>query len=211
MKKTFKYLFYLLLFPILSAGLYFFIAYIFTLFPKLPSKNFSPLTEKAYILHNEIHSDIVLNIKELNMSSFPEFKEKKNGYLSFGWGDKETYLNTPNIDDISITTSLKALFLNTPSLMHVSYLKNIHLYKNVKTLQLTKEQLKKLEVSIVHSFNFQGEKYKGYGKEDFFYTAKGKYNIINTCNTWTGDKLRNVNVNMSYWTPFSHSVTAQLP
>ncbi|CAA6815923.1 MAG: Unknown protein [uncultured Sulfurovum sp.] len=182
----------------------------FTLFPK-KSINYPEQTKKVYILHNDLHSDIVFNIKELNISKFEKFKNKKFGYLSFGWGDKETYLNTLDIKDIKISTTLKALLINSPSLMHVSYLKDIHLYKNVKTIRLSKAQQKVLKKSILNTFNFQGTTYKGYAQEDIFYTAKGKYNLIDTCNTWTGDKLREVNVSMSHWTPFSWSVTTNLP
>jgi hypothetical protein len=63
----------------------------------------------------------------------------------------------------------------------------------------------------MQSFNFKEKTYKGYGREDFFYDAKANYNFINTCNTWTGDKLRESNVTMPYWTPFVWSVTSPLP
>ena len=210
MKKLLKYLLYFIFLILLSIGIYALTTYIFTLFPKKPINHLEQ-NKKIYILYNDFHSDIVFNIKELNMSKFPKFKNKKFGYLSFGWGDKETYLNTPDIKNIKISTTLKALFINSPSLMHVSYIRNIRQYKDVKTIKLSKEQQKVLKKSILNTFNFQEATYKGYGKQDIFYTAKGDYNFINTCNTWTGDKLREANVSMSYWTPISWSVTTDLP
>ena len=139
MKKTFKYLFYLLVFPLLIVTLYFFIAYVFIFFPKTTSKQIEQ-NENIHILYSSIHTDIVFNIRDINLSRFPKFKKKRNGYLAFGWGDKETYLNTPNIDDIKISTSLKALFINTPSLMHVSYIPNILRYKDIKQIKLSSIQ-----------------------------------------------------------------------
>ena len=162
-----------------------------------------------HLLYSTIHSDIVFNIKDINLSRFPEFKQKK-GYLAFGWGDKETYLSTPNIDDIKLSTSLKALFINTPSLMHVSYIHNILRYRDIKKIKLSDTQKEHLKVSIMQSFSVKKTSYKGYDKEDFFYTAKAKYNLVNTCNTWTGDQLRESNVSMAYWTPFVWSVTNSL-
>jgi len=210
MKKLFKYLFYFILFMFIIILSYIFIAYVFTLFPKKYPKH-QEAKKEIYLLYSQMHSDIVFNIQDLNMSHFLDFQKKKRGYLAFGWGDEETYLNTPNIADIKISTSLKALFINTPSLMHVSYVSNIHRYQNVKTIKLSNKQQTHLKASILKSFNFEEKTYKGYGREDFFYTAKGNYNLINTCNTWTGDNLRESNVSMSYWTPFSFSVTNAFP
>jgi len=210
MKKIFKYLFYLILSLLSIIGLYFIIAYLFTLFPKNSSKQIRE-TNIIHILYSDIHSDIVFNIRDINLSKLPEFKEKKNGYLAFGWGDKEVYLNTPEISNIRLSSSLKAFFINTASLMHVSYIPNISRYKDLKQIKLSSIQKKYLLNSIMKSFNFKGETYNGYGREDFFYDAKAKYNFINTCNTWTGDRLRESNVSMPYWTPFVWSVTSPLP
>ncbi|CAA6809252.1 MAG: Unknown protein [uncultured Sulfurovum sp.] len=214
MKKLLKYLFYLLLFPIFSTLIYLFVAYAFTLYPQNNEDN-SIKEQKIYLLYSAMHTDIVLDIKDLNRSLFPEFTQYHKGYLAFGWGDKETYLNTPTWDDLNILTSIKALFLNTPTLMHVSYIENIYHYKDIKTIKVSSQQKSKLKASILKSFNFQKNHYKsdykGYGRKDFFYEAKGNYNLINTCNTWTGDQLRSANISMYYWTPFAQSVTTALP
>lgn len=210
MKKTFKYLFYIVLIPIVSVFTYIIISYIFTLFPKEIPQSLNK-TKNVYILYNEMHSDIAFPIQDFNRSLFPEFQNKKTGYLLFGWGDKETYLNTPQWTDLTLSTTLKALFINTPTLMHVSYIPNIHKYLNVKTIKLSVSEKTYLKNAILKDFNFEGKHYKGYEEEDFFYTAHKPYNLINTCNTWTGDKLREANVSMPYWTPFASSVVNALP
>jgi uncharacterized protein (TIGR02117 family) len=210
MKKIFNYLLYLLFSLLFIVGLYFFVAFFFTLFPKKSSIE-TAKKHTIYILYSKIHTDIVFNINDINLSKFSEFKEKKTGYLAFGWGDKEVYLNTPEISNIQISSSLKAFFINTPSLMHVSYIHDLSRYKSVKNIKLSKTQKGHLKKSIMKSFNFKGKTYTGYGREDFFYAAKGNYNFINTCNTWTGDKLRESNVSMPYWTPFVWSITKTFP
>ncbi|CAA6821953.1 MAG: Unknown protein [uncultured Sulfurovum sp.] len=211
MKKLFKSLFYLLFLMLLTVIIYFLTVYTFSLFPKKVPKNEVAKNQTIYLLYDDMHSEIILNIQELNRSLFPEFSNKHKGYLAFGWGDKESYLNTPTWNDLSISTSIKALFSNTPTLMHVSYISNLQRFPNLKTIQLSKVEKKHLQTSILKSFDFNKKRYQGYGKEDFFYTAKGSYNLINTCNTWTGDQLREVNISMSYWTPLSANVTATLP
>jgi len=211
MKPILKRIFSFLLLLILTVVLYFLLAYLFTLFPKMADNKHEVKTKKIYILYNEMHSDIVFETKDLNLSNYPEFQKKTEGYIAFGWGDKETYLNTPTWNDIKVSTSLKALFINTPSLMHLTYYRDIHCYKSIKEIQLSKKQYKQLVRNILNSFKNNGKRYRGYGREDFFYTAKNAYNLIQTCNTWTGEQLRNVGVSMSYWTPLSQNVISSLP
>ncbi len=208
MKKLFRYLTYTTLLTVL---LYLLIAYIFTLFPKKTSVSIQEKKYSIYLLYNSIHTDILLNVKEFNLSELPIFMQKNRGYLSFGWGDQEVYLNSPNLSDITFTSTLKALFLNTPSLIHVSYLPHISNREKLKTIKLSKAQIEELKKSILQSFVFPKKRYRGYNREDFFYEAKGFYNLFNTCNTWTGDRLRDANVTMPYWTPFVWSVTSALP
>ena len=172
--------------------------------------------QTIYILYDSMHSDIVLEIKSINNKKLKtkpvSFSRDREGYLSFGWGDKETYLNTPTWNDIQLSTSLKALFINTPSLMHVTFYKDIHRFKNIKVIKLSQKGKEVLESSILKSFNLESNNsYKGYGKDDFFYPSVYNYNLFNTCNTWTGDRLREANVSMSYWTPLSSTVIDSLP
>ena len=195
--------------------LYISTAFLFSLFPS-QAKIFCSMgkKEKVYILYSDVHSDIVFNLENISeewIKNLPILKNKKQGYIAFGWGDKDTYLNTPTWDDIKISTSFKALFLNTPSLMHITYYPNINYFQGVKSISITKEQSKKMKKSILKSFNFKEKIYKGYGYNDLFYSSPFKYNLIYTCNTWTGDILRKSNIKMSYWTPFSNNVINSLP
>lgn len=208
MKKIFKLLIYPLVFLLLITALYISIAYIFTFFPKKVISQ-EEKKESVYILYNPIHTDIVLDIQEINLTNFPKFQKYKKGYLAFGWGDKETYLTTPTSNDFKVTTSLKALFLNTPSLMHVTYIADISRYKEVQIFPLSIQEKIHLKKHIMQTFTLSHKRYVGYGKEDFFYDAQGNYNLVKTCNTWTGDRLRDANVTMPYWTPFRWSVVSK--
>ena len=209
-KKAFKILRTLILGILLLLAFYFTLAYLLTFFPK-EVPNSASKEKSIYILYSDMHTDIVFKIEDINTQAFPEFNAYKKGYIAFGWGDKDTYLNTPTWDDLKVSTAFKALLLNTPSLMHVSYYSNIHYYKNVKTIMLSKAQQHYLEQRILENFSLPTKRYEGYGNEDYFYTATASYNIIHTCNSWTGDRLREANVSMSYWTPLSQNVTAMLP
>jgi len=212
--KVFKYLLYIILLIISITSLYLAVAYILTLFPQNIKTNLSK-NKTIYIYHDIMHSDIILNLKKSNYNwkkILPQLlRNKKTGYISFGWGDKETYLNTPLWSDLKISTAFKALFINTPSLVHVQYYYNINQNQYIKKLKVTPNQYKAIEQNILKSF---GSKpifvHKGYGKNDIFYSSIYKYNIINTCNTRTGDILRDSNITISYWTPISWCVINSL-
>jgi len=213
-KMIFKYIIKLLLLLLVIIITYFTLAYLLVYFPSNQEKD-KQKSEEIYISYNEMHSDIIIKIdtldkvlKEHIIKTIPY----KKGYLAFGWGDKETYLNTPTWNDIKISTSLKALFINTPSIMHISFYRNINRFKNIKIVKLSKEAKKRLEKSILKSFDLEKNKvYKGYGKNDFFYSSIYSYNMFNTCNTWTGNRLREANISISYWTPLSSNVINSLP
>ena len=214
--KLFKYLLYSLTTVISIVIIYITIAYLFTLFPHHSKIDENQKSKTIYLYYDSMHSDIILNIKDTEhnwQKLLPQLLEgKTRGYISFGWGDKETYIHTPRWSDLKITIALKALFVNTPSLMHIIYYNNINVGENIKKIDVTKSQYRNIENSVLKSF---GTKpillYKGYWGNDLFYYSPYRYNLIHTCNTWSGDILRESNITMSYWTPFSCCVVWFLP
>jgi uncharacterized protein (TIGR02117 family) len=164
-----------------------------------------------------MHSDIVIDSSSLG-NIFKDYLEDthrhREGYLAFGWGDRATYLNTPMWGDIELTTTLKALFINTPSVVHVHFYQEIKTFQNLKKVKLSYEEKELLIKSIFKSFDIkkiEKEKSQGYGKNDFFYPSIYQYNLFNTCNTWTGERLKESNISISYWTPFSYNIIDSLP
>jgi len=210
--RIFKYITYTILVFIIS---YLSLAYILVFFPN-KSKISNNLKDKIlYIYYNNMHSDIIINLKQTKTNwkkIFPKLLKENSGYIEFGWGDRDTYLNTPKWGDLKLSTGVKALFINTPSLIHTIYYKNINDFTNIKEIKVTQEQYEKVQRKILKSFGKEPIFVsKGYWDNDAFYNSNHKYNIFNTCNTWTGDILRECNVTMSYWTPFSFTIISSLP
>jgi uncharacterized protein (TIGR02117 family) len=211
--KYIKILFTMLLLLFTPIILYILTAYLLSFSPLNHKHSYSKKEEIIYIVYNNIHSDILFNLQDISdewIREFPILKDKKRGYISFGWGDKETYLTTPTWDQIKISTSLKALFINTPSLMHVTYYPSLQYFIDIKPINITHEQSKIIKKSIFKSFDFTKKFYHGYRSNDIFYASTYKYNFIYTCNTWTGDILHNAHVIMSCWTPFSRNIINSL-
>ena len=210
--KIAKSILKIFIFSLLLIVVYLSIAYTLTFFPSATDTT-AIKSEKVYILYNEMHSDIIIDIDSLK----PRFKaylsdiiQNREGYLAFGWGDRETYLNTPRWSDIKLSTTLKALFINTPSVVHINFFRRVDNFRDLKIIYLSKEQKKELIKSIFKSFKDKNY-YKGYGRDDLFYPSLHRYNLFNTCNTWTGDRLRDANISISYWTPLSYNVIKSLP
>jgi len=111
-------------------------------------------------------------------------------YYEFGWGDKAFYQSPKP----TIGITLKAVFLPTPSTMHVVAVPEppgIH-FPDSETIELRVSQtgLKNLIAGIAGSFALNDNKQavvgpKGLYGESRFFDATGSYYLSNTCNTWT--------------------------
>ena len=210
--KFIKILFTILLILLTPITLYLSTAFLLSFFPIQNSYQIKK-EKKVYIIYDNVHSDIAFNLEDISdewIKKLPIVKDKKKGYIAFGWGDKETYLNTPTWNKIKLSTSLKALFINTPSLMHITYYPSINCFIGVKPIKIDINQSKKIKTSIFKSFNFKKNIYNGYSYNDLFYDSSYKYNFIYTCNTWTGNVLREANISISNWTPFATNIINSL-
>jgi uncharacterized protein (TIGR02117 family) len=209
-KKLFLYIF-ILLSPFI---LYFIISFLLIFFPI--GEECKKSESAIYLRYTPFHTDLFIDAKSIDGEYFNKFKTltkgKKRGYLAFSWGDRGFFLKARNWDDLNITIAASALFINTPSLMHV-----IHWYylpkKDMVEIKLSTRCKKKLIDSIMHSFKYKKADLipldDSYGKYDKFYEATQSYNIFRTCNTWSGDRLRESGLKISLWTPIALQVVYQ--
>ena len=66
----------------------------------------------VYLNTNGVHLDIVIpieNVENLVLSGIKYNRNEK--YLSFGWEDKNFYINTPTWSDLTVNNAFRALFL----------------------------------------------------------------------------------------------------
>lgn len=178
---------------------------------------------EIFIQSNGIHTDFEMPVKNnlfnwnhlIPCSDF-ELADSTFQYISIGWGDKGFFLDTPTWADFKFSTALKATFGLSTTAMHVSYKRNKPKQSDsCKKLIISKEQYKKLIVYILSSFKTENKKtilinHAGYTSYDKFYEGEGTYNMFNTCNVWTGNGLRYIEVNIGAWTPFQGGVIDHL-
>lgn len=202
-KKTFKWILYFLLIPI-SYILVSLILGAITIDRKVDHK----VSDKSIFLStNGVHLDIVIAKQDLDKSLLFGIKHKDSEkYLSFGWGDENFYINTPNWGDLTINTAFRAVFLKSSTLMHVTHYNQKQ--SNWVEVKLNVAELEQLNSYLLNSFvqDENGMKVlledKGYTSTDDFYKAKGSYSWYNTCNSWVNLGFKESGLKSSLWTPF---------
>ena len=172
-----------------------------------------------YISSNGVHTDLLLPVKNeiINWQDLYEPAHFRNGwayaqYIAFGWGDKGFYLNTPEWSDLKLNTALKALFIPSASVMHVSLWPQPEENDLIKKVVISESEYKKIIEDIINSFsrNYDGDFMKvnhpGYGDFDLFFESPLKFHLLKTCNVWTNGVLKSAGIRTSIWTPFDKPI-----
>jgi len=207
-----KYLKWIVLALIMLIATYMIFSIIFSVIPV--NRNVESNNEiEIYIKSNGVHLDMVLPVKNDIKDWTSEIWIDKDiihsaNYISFGWGDKEFFINTPEWSDLTIKTAINSLFFKSPSAIHIDYYNELEIDASCKLLSINTEQFKTIVDFIEKSFKrdddgdliiIQGFQYDKY---DCFYEANKSYNLFFTCNTWTNKCLKKSGLKASLWTPF---------
>lgn len=180
-------------------------------------------TISLYISNQGIHTEIIVPVKneyfdwnqylpltEIGRDATSDYK-----YLSFGWGDRAFMLETSTSAIVNPVTAFKALFLPTPSTVHVQSYRVFPQSIETKCVKISGENYLRLVKFIKNSFQLDaaGKKMKisyGYDNSDSFYEAKGSYSILRTCNDWTAEALQKADVNTPLWSTLSAAIMFHL-
>ena len=129
-------------------------------------------------------------------------------HVALSWGEREVFLATPTWADLSPSTVARVIFSGGDGLLHVEHYLWPAPDENFRRLILTPGQYRRL---VRHVERFVPEDpapdpFGGYGGNDAFYAAPGRYTLGNTCNQWTSDALAAAGVRTGWWTPFAGGV-----
>lgn len=176
-----------------------------------PQKFDCQQVKHVFISTNGVHLDIVFPKKWLDK----EFLEQLNlnegtEFVSFGWGNKEFYLNTPEWKDLKLRTAINSAFFNCETAVHLT------MYRSRQNgwieVKLCESQFEKLTSYLEETFqkNTFGELVEiegaGYSVHDKFFEATGNYNLFHTSNEWVNQGLKKADVKTSIWSPFDYGV-----
>jgi len=164
-----------------------------------------------YLNTNSIHLELSLPIENLTDALIQKIglKEDKK-FMSFGWGDENFYLNTPEWSDLTLSTTVKALFVSSTALMHVSQFSDPK--KHWERVPVSTEQLDKLVQFLDESFeqsedgSYQKLEGKGYWKHDDFFKSTHNYHCFYTCNSWVNESLKKAELPSCLWTPYAFRI-----
>jgi len=212
MYKILKYLVRGLIITVMPVLVYLFSAILLSLVPV--NRNAVPAGDtEIYIRSNGVHLELLLPAK----TAYKDWSEVINidsriknrvRYLSFGWGDRNFYLHTPEWSDLTFGTAFTALLQKSASAMHVDFYSSVRTGRLCKKIRITGEQYLEIIRFVDLAFqrdengNFIEIKDLHYSQYDLFYEATGSYHLFYTCNTWTNRCLKNAGLKASLWTPF---------
>lgn len=211
--RALKYLVTLL---IAGTVAYFLAALFLSYLPVIPKDRNCDPNKTIYITSNGVHLDIVLPVSNINKQFISKLEiPEGTQFVSFGWGDKNFYAKTPEWSDLTIPVAFKALFLKSESAMHVTLYRRS--YSHWRTVKICDQQLDSLNAYIENSFEkttdgaIQKSEFPGYTSSDHFYEAKRYFTLFRTCNVWTNNALKEIEVKTSVWSPFDFGVLYHLP
>lgn len=177
------------------------------------------------LVSNGIHVDFLLPVvsdvrdwsRDFPRAGFPGAGGSW-GHILVGWGDRGFYLETPTWDDLTVSTTVKAVLWPSATVVHVQYVAGRFPDSEMtRTVRLTESAYRELCAFIEESFQkdssgaFAPIPGKSYGPTDHFFEGTGSYHAFNTCNSWTVRGMKRAGIRTALWSPFPQGVLWHLP
>ncbi|MBV8168333.1 MAG: TIGR02117 family protein [Alphaproteobacteria bacterium] len=173
------------------------------------------------VVSNGFHADLIVPMQAAGIDWRAWCPPEKFGgapaaHIGFGWGDKDFFVETRTLQDVTLTTALKAVSFSRETALHVMYVDDVRGFPARKRLIVSPETYRALADYIQASFK-RGPTGRpiarpepGYGPRDAFFDATGTYSPLRTCNEWLAEGLRQAGLPTGWWSPFAFGVTAHL-
>lgn len=165
-----------------------------------------------YLKSNGVHTDIVVPVKNEIKDWTSDIKylqtvanDSTRQFLAFGWGNRDFYLNTPEWSDLKFSTAFKAAFHIGESAMHTQFYDHLIENERCRKIEISNDEYQKLVEYISNSFSKDDKSQvrwiadQHYNNYDAFYEANGKYDLFNTCNSWTNRALKTSEQKAAVW------------
>jgi uncharacterized protein (TIGR02117 family) len=127
-------------------------------------------------------------------------------WLILGWGGRAFYLETPSWSDLKAIPVMKALTIDR-SVMHVDVAGTIpEPFPGVEGFEIGEEGFQRLVAFARATFQTSDAgpiaiAGRAYGRTDRFFEARGHFNALVGCNTWTAHALREAGLRTGWWNP----------
>lgn len=132
-------------------------------------------------------------------------------YWLVGWGSETAYTSLREVRDLTMGIAARALAFDA-TVMHVQPLGSVTADRpGAFGFTLSEAQLSALVTSMSHSFASaepMPDVTQGFG--DRFYPGRGRFSVVNSCNSWVGRKLRRAGIGIGLWTPLAQTLEFSL-
>ena len=172
---------------------------------------------KLYLVSNAVHTDVIVPKSNQVIDWEEEFADwqfagdiSSQTHVAFGWGDQGFFLQTKTWDDFKVSTAANALLLPSESCMHVGFIRSEYISDAV-SVTVSEQQYQRLVDHIESTFerDADGKRIQiageAYFQTDGFFRAKGRYHLLNTCNSWAGRALKAAGVKVPWLSPMPKS------
>lgn len=136
-------------------------------------------------------------------------------HVAISWGERDFYLSTPRWQDIDPATMARAAIGSDATLIHIYHMARPQEGYYARRLVISHAAYRRLAARLMQDIVLPESgaltPIAGYGGDDVFYEGRGRYSLVNSCNTWTGDHLRAIGVRVGAWTPAEHHVMRWFP
>lgn len=178
-----------------------------------------------YVRTNWLHTKLIVPVttsefdwtQYLNLNHIG-FSGENYSYLSFGWGDREHYLNAPTIRETKLDKVIGAFAWPTPPVMKVEGYTSPPLSESgvsVIPVQVDSKGYTNLSNFILDTFRKDDNEQlifinQAQTDNSSFFEAQGRYSALENCNNWVANALFEARVNTPLWSSLSSSVQHHL-
>ena len=149
-----------------------------------------------WVLDHGWHTAIVVRRADVDRALWPEVEDFSAAtFVEVAWGDRDFYMATP----ATVWMAIKAALLASASVLHVvGFTTPIAAYfpdSEMVELRLSRRGFDAMTRFISEEYQRDGEgrptrlQHGLYGAS-WFYAARSRYHLLNTCNTWVARTLR---------------------
>ncbi|MEO9462839.1 MAG: DUF2459 domain-containing protein [Marinomonas sp.] len=165
---------------------------------------------------NDVHTGIIMPLvtpqhdwRTLFPASDLDNPDRPYTHVSVSFGERETFLNTPTLAEISVRTAVGAAF-GGDGLLHIAHYVRPMPANDFRELTIGADEyaaLVRIIADQIPPVSPQREAYDGYAAHDVFYDTQLTYHLGHTCNQWTSNTLAAAGIKTGWWTPIAGGVT----